>query len=283
MTSQWCGALRGFCCLPEQDVQQNNRFVRNLRRQDAHVMSLYRFKQMDQHTRCLHLSQYNFNKKVLLTELYEILHELHWLSFCVAFYKCYILSIVRRVWVQVPNLITRKFSVPDANIIQRERSCFIDATNRKRHWGGQRRAPRPEVCLVRRSVVPIHEHIDRTRLYGKCDEVPFHGRGVAHHWVVSSEFIPDSYSNSRRTSPYADSNRCIGNTAIVKENLHRGHDLGENLQPKGNRHSRIALTRNEKAAACVSSKIDISLTAIYVDGVTNHTGYDSCSVHQSAI
>ena len=71
-------ALRAFfVAMSEQDVQQNNRIVRTLRHQDTHVMSLHRIKQMDQHTRCLHLSQYNFNKRVLLTELYEILHELH--------------------------------------------------------------------------------------------------------------------------------------------------------------------------------------------------------------
>ena len=187
------------------------------------------------------------------------------------------------VWVEVPNFFGSKFSIPDANAVNRKFwHCHIAFSNSQGELHSKGKISMTPISIINRGMTPIHKKLRCTIIYWDCNEIPFHERGQGDPCIKPWKYISASYSQSTFFSPYAEPDCLKKTTAIINESIERGSN-GMNPQPKRHGHSGITITGIEKAAACANSKIHISHVAINVDSITNHTGYESSSIHQRAI
>ena len=188
------------------------------------------------------------------------------------------------IWVETPHFFGIKFIVPDTNVVNRKMwCCFIAASNHQGNLASKAHSTSPSIFSGRRGITSIDENCHCTSSYWTCNEIPLHERGQGDSCIEPWTFISAGHCDYTLTPPNTEPNGCKSTATVINEHHERGPDLGIHLQPKGHGHSRITLTRTEKAATRMSSKIHISPVAVNIDGVTNQARYDSSSTHQRAI
>ena len=148
--------------------------------------------------------------------------------------------------VESPNFCGRKFSVPDANVVDcKVWHCLIWASNRQGSSESKRPSTSPSIFNSGRGITSIYEKFYCFSIYWNCDEIPFHERWEGNPCVEPRMFISAGHCDYTLTPPYAEPNSLKNATTIINKNLERGPDRAIHLQPKGHCHSRINLTRTE--------------------------------------